>query len=225
VAEPPIFYSRPKGAPGKTELLTGSSAVDRKAVFQWKGMANSSERDCLASAKIKVRGLTLVAPELPENRAFMRASLSLQLSLLFVALVSGNLWATETRISKADLPVLVQKTADAQAIGGTVRGYSKDTEDGKLEYEVEMTVKGHSKDITIAPDGTLLEIEEQVSIDSLAPEVRSGLTAKAAKGKISKVESLTKHGKIVAYEAKVLTAGKRSEIQVGPDGKSLHHDE
>jgi hypothetical protein len=155
----------------------------------------------------------------------MSASLRLQLSALFLALTSVNIWAAEQRISRAELPLLVQKTADAQASGATVRGYSKDTEDGKLEYEVEMTVNGHSKDVTIAPDGSLLEIEEQVNIDSLSPEVRSGLNAKAGKGRISKVESLTKHGKIVAYEAKVLTRGKRSEIQVGPDGKSLDHEE
>ena len=155
----------------------------------------------------------------------MRASVRLQLCLFCLALTSVNLWAAETRVSRADLPKLVQKTADAQASGATVRGYSKDTEGGKLEYEVEMTVNGHSKDITIAPDGTLLEIEEQVSIDSLSSELRSVLATKAAKGKISKVESLTKHGKIVAYEAQVLIGGKRSEIQVGPDGKSLDHKE
>jgi uncharacterized membrane protein YkoI len=131
----------------------------------------------------------------------------------------------EKRISKADLPAPVHKTADAQASGATVLGYSKETENGKQEYEVEMTVNGHSKDVTIAADGTLLEIEEQVSLDALSPEVRSGLNAKAAKGKITKVESLIKRGKIVAYEAKVLTAGKRSEIQVDPDGKSLDHEE
>jgi hypothetical protein len=33
--------------------------------------------------------------------------------------------------------------------------------------------------------------------------------------KSSKVESLTKHGKLVAYEAKVLSEGKKSEVQVG----------
>ena len=85
----------------------------------------------------------------------MRASLRLQLSFLFVALVLLNIGAAEQRISRAELPLLVQKTADAQASSATVRGYSKDTEDGKLEYEVEMTVNGHSKDITIAPDGTI----------------------------------------------------------------------
>jgi hypothetical protein len=39
------------------------------------------------------------------------------------------------------------------------------------------------------------------------------------------VESLTKHGTLVAYEAQVLNKGKKSEIQVGPDGKPLAHEE
>jgi hypothetical protein len=40
-----------------------------------------------------------------------------------------------------------------------------------------------------------------------------------------KVESITKHDRLVAYEAKVLTGTKKSEIQVGPDGKPLDHEE
>src|SRR5258707_18031 len=104
----------------------------------------------------------------------MRASLGLQLPLL--ALASLNMLAAEKRIAKVDLPAPVQKTADEQAKGTTVRGYSKDIENGKVEYEVEAIVNGHSKDITIAPDGTLIEIGEQVSIDALPPKVRSGLS-------------------------------------------------
>jgi hypothetical protein len=51
------------------------------------------------------------------------------------------------------------------------------------------------------------------------------LQAKAGKGKITKVESLTKKDKLVAYEAQVVTNGKKSEVQVGPDGKPLDHEE
>jgi hypothetical protein len=49
--------------------------------------------------------------------------------------------------------------------------------------------------------------------------------AKAPSSKLVKVESLTKQGKLVAYEAQVMAKGKRSEIQVGPDGKPLDHQE
>jgi hypothetical protein len=88
-----------------------------------------------------------------------------------------------------------------------------------------MTVNGHSKDVSMTADGSVVEIEEQVALDSLSPEVKAGLLAKAGKGKILKVESLTKKDKLVAYEAKIETDGKKSEIQVGPDGKPLDHEE
>src|SRR5207237_1167521 len=118
-----------------------------------------------------------------------------------------------------------QKTADDQSKGATVRGYSKETEDGKLEYEMQLTVNGHSKDITMDPQGNVMEIEEEVDIKTLPAEVSSGLEKQAGKAAIGKVESLTKHGSLVAYEAQVRDGKKRSEIQVGPDGKPLAHKE
>ena len=71
----------------------------------------------------------------------------------------------------------------------------------------------------------VVEIEEQVAFDSLPADVKSGLQQKSASGKILKVESLTKHGKLAAYEAKVEANGKKKDIQVGPDGKALDHEE
>jgi hypothetical protein len=55
--------------------------------------------------------------------------------------------------------------------------------------------------------------------------VKTALQSQAGKGKILKVESLTKHDKLVAYEANVQMDGKKKEIQVGPDGKQLDHEE
>jgi hypothetical protein len=155
----------------------------------------------------------------------MRKSLRFLVAFLGFVCMAAFAGAAEKAISRSQLPVAVQRTADEQAKGSTVRGYSKDSEDGKLEYEVQLLVNGHTKDVTIAPDGRLLEIEEEVSLDSLSPQVRSGLAARAGKGKITKVEALTKQGKIVAYEAQIILAGKRSEAQVGPDGGRLAHDE
>jgi hypothetical protein len=128
-------------------------------------------------------------------------------------------------MKRSELPAAVQKTADEQSAGAKVRGYSTETENGQVEYEVAMTVRGHSRDVTIAADGSVLEVEDQVALDSLPDAVRTGLRQLAGAGRITKVESLTKHGTLVAYEAQVHTGTKRSEIQVGPDGKSLAHPE
>jgi hypothetical protein len=42
---------------------------------------------------------------------------------------------------------------------------------------------------------------------------------------MTRVESLTKAGKIVAYEADVKNGSKHSEVQVGPNGNKLAHEE
>ncbi|HWZ46336.1 MAG TPA: hypothetical protein VNW97_22885 [Candidatus Saccharimonadales bacterium] len=141
--------------------------------------------------------------------------------VIFTASVSSQ----EKRIKKTDLPTAVQKTADEQAKGATVRGYNKETENGKVAYEVELTVNGHSKDVTMDAQGNVLEIEEEVAPAALPPAVREALQQKAGKGTITKVESLTKKGALVAYEAQVREGKKHSEIQVGPDGKPLAHKE
>jgi hypothetical protein len=140
-------------------------------------------------------------------------------------LLAGIASAQEKKIKRSDLPPAVEKTVAAQSQGATIRGFSTEKEKGQTLYEVELTVNGRSKDISMTPDGSIVEVEEQVALDSLSPEVKAGLQAKAGKGKILKVESLTKKDKLVAYEAQVETNGKRSEVQVGPDGKPLDHEE
>jgi uncharacterized membrane protein YkoI len=148
-------------------------------------------------------------------------------SVAFLAglVVAGVGAAQEKKIKKSDLPPAVEKTAAEVSKDATIRGFSRETENGKTTYEVEMLVSGHTKDVEVDANGAILEIEEQVAMDSLPDRVKAGLTAKAAGGKILKVESLTKKGKLVAYEAKIESAGKKSEIQVGPDGKPLDHEE
>jgi hypothetical protein len=134
-------------------------------------------------------------------------------------------FAQEKEIKRSELPPAVEKTVVEQSKGATIRGFSKEKENGQIAYEAEMLVNGHSRDLLIDANGTLLEIEEQVDLQDLPADVKAGLQAKAGKGKITKVESITKKDKLVAYEAKVVRDGKKSEIQVGPDGKSLDHEE
>jgi hypothetical protein len=131
----------------------------------------------------------------------------------------------EKKIQRSALPPAVEKTVSAQSQEATIKGFSEEKENGQTFYEAEMMVNGHSKDVLIDKDGTVVEVEEQVEFDSLPAAVKEGLQSKAGSAKIAKVESLTKHDKLVAYEAKVQADGKKKEIQVGPDGKPLDHEE
>jgi hypothetical protein len=142
-----------------------------------------------------------------------------------VVLLAASSRAQEKKIKRSDLPAAVEKTVAAQSRGVLIRSFSQENENGQTYYEVELTVNGHGKDVTMDQTGVIVEVEEEVALDSLPPAVKEGLQAKAGKGKVVRVESITKHDKIVAYEAGVTTGGKKSEVQVGPDGRLLDHDE
>src|ERR1700730_9795070 len=124
--------------------------------------------------------------------------------------------AQEKKITRGELPPAVEKTVSEQSQGATIKGFST---------EVELTMNGHGKDISMDKDGKIVEVEEEVAMDSLTPEVKAGLAKAAGSGTITKVESLTKEGKLVAYEAVVTNGSKHSEVQVGPTGNKLAHQE
>jgi len=147
-----------------------------------------------------------------------------------ILIVFATVWlsaavAQEKKIKRSDLPPAVEKTVAAESKGATIRGFAMETENGQINYEAQLMVDGHSKDIAMDASGAILEVEEQVTIEALPAAIKAGLQSKAGQGRLVKVESIVKRDKLVAYEAQIMKNGKRSEVQVGPDGKALDHDE
>src|SRR5258708_38639010 len=140
-------------------------------------------------------------------------------SVVMVFAICSVVVAQEKKLTRAQLPPAVEKTVARESQGATINGFATEVENGKRLYEVELTVAGHSKDISMDKNGNIVEIEEEVAMDSLPAAVQEGLRKAAGAGTIGKIESLTKRGKLVAYEAHVKTGTKRSEIQVGPHGE------
>jgi len=143
------------------------------------------------------------------------------LVLVLLGTTATALAAQERKISRRDLPAAVARTAATESHGAKVRGYSAEKENGQTLYEVELTVNGHHRDVLIDTTGTVVEVEEQVKLADVPAVVRDSLRAAAGKGRVTGVESVTKGGRIVAYEARVNTHGKRSEVSVDPDGKRI----
>ena len=156
----------------------------------------------------------------------MRIRITVATALLLVSLTAlTSAQDREKKIKRSQLPPAVQKTVNEQSKGAIIRGFSQVREGGQTYYEAEMKVNGHSKDVLMDAHGKVIEVEEEVSLAALPQTVRSGLQAQAGTGTIHKVESITKENKLVAYEAKVVTNGKTSEVQVGPRGQPLEHEE
>jgi len=147
------------------------------------------------------------------------------LAAITLALLAVSAASQEKKIKRSELPAPVQATVAAQSQGATVRGFNEEKENGQTYYEAELEVSGHSKDVLMDVRGNIVEVEEEVAVDALPAAVRDALQTKAAGGKLVKVESLTKQDKLVAYEAQVIMKGRKSEVQVGPDGKPLDHED
>ena len=133
--------------------------------------------------------------------------------------------AQEKKIKREQLPPAVEKTVAKESEGATIKGFATEVEKGQRLYEAELIVNGHHKDISMNRQGVIVEVEEEVSMDSLPVTVQEGLRKAAGSGTIGMIESLTKNGKLVAYEGHVKTGAKRSEIQVGPQGEKLKRPE
>lgn len=145
--------------------------------------------------------------------------------VLVTVAISTTVVAQERKLQRNQLPPAVEKTVATESQGTTINGFATEVENGRRLYEMELTVNGHSKDISMDKNGKIVEVEEEVTLDSLPPAVQDALKTAAGKGTIGKIESLTKNGKLVAYEAHVKTGKKSSEIQVGPNGEKLKRRE
>jgi uncharacterized membrane protein YkoI len=132
-------------------------------------------------------------------------------------LCSGSAYAGEKRVHFSELPPAVQKTAQAESQGATVKGYSKEVEHGKLTYEVEMVVNGKPRDVSIDPSGKVVEVEQEVSLESVPAAALTAIQREAKGGSVAKVEEV-KSDSETAYEAQILSNGKQREVRVHADG-------
>jgi hypothetical protein len=129
--------------------------------------------------------------------------------------------AAEKKIGPQDLPAAVQKAVPDETKGAQIKGYNQETEKGKTFYEVETMLNGKSRDLLFDASGALVEVEEEIAIDSIPPAAKAAIEKRAAGGKVNKVESVTR-GHIVSYEAEITSkTGKRSEVAVKPDGSPV----
>jgi len=146
-------------------------------------------------------------------------------AVLAIGLMYSIAVAQEKKIKREQLPPAVEKTVAQESQGATVKGFATEVEHRQRFYEVSLIVDGHGKDILMDKNGNIVEVEEEVSLNSLPSAVQGALRKTAGSGTIETVESLTKKGTLVAYEGHVKTGKRRSEIQVGPNGEKLRRPE
>ena len=100
--------------------------------------------------------------------------------------------ADEEKVAFDKLPAAVKKTIKRKFPKAEIEGASKEVEDGTTTYEVELEIKDQSVDVSLKADGTILEIEREVSLDKLPKAVKKALAARYPNAKIEKVEEIVK---------------------------------
>ena len=153
----------------------------------------------------------------------MRVHFKMTLGAVALTIGSINAFASEKPVKMKDLPPAVQRTVQEQSKGATIRGLSTEVEHGKTIYEVEMTVNGHGKDVSMDASGAVLEVEEEVALESIPAAAQAAIKKAAGSGQITKVEKVS-GGKETAYEAGLRKNGKHSEVRVSADGRLLPED-
>lgn len=119
--------------------------------------------------------------------------------------------------AKGQPPAAIQQAFQTAYPNAKITKTSKETEGGKTVYEVESVDQGLNRNLIYNLDGTVVEIEEQISPADLPPPVSEALKKLYPKATITTAEKLTR-GQTVQYELAIKGAPKK-EVAFTPDGK------
>jgi uncharacterized membrane protein YkoI len=142
------------------------------------------------------------------------------------ALVSAGLWGAEESVPLDKVPKPVLDAVKARFKDAKLTEASKETEDGKLVYEVTVNDKGQHIDVTLTPDGEIVLIEKTIAAKDLPKPVTKALEEKYAKATYKIVEEIIKvekkEEKLAYYEVLLVTADKKKlEVEVSAEGKII----
>jgi uncharacterized membrane protein YkoI len=150
-------------------------------------------------------------------------------TLAVVLILVTSTHAEEQKAQKVPLekaPKAVRDAIQGRFPGADVSSIEKETENGKVVYDVELKHQGRKYEMDIQEDGTIIEIEKEVALKDVPAAVLQALKAKFPKASIKEVMEVNKvkgkEEKPDHYEVTIETADKKTqEVVVSLDGKSI----
>ena len=136
---------------------------------------------------------------------------------VLAAALPAAISAKETAIKKADVPAPVIAAFEKAYPKATAKGFTREDENGKACYEVELVEGSVPRDILYSADGAVLEMEEGLQLNEVPDVVVRAVMAKYPKGVIKRAERLTK-GETTTFELVVGLGRSRVEVKVNPNG-------
>jgi len=144
--------------------------------------------------------------------------MSVALSSVFTAPLVAQ--ESETKVSMKDLPPAVQAAVKEHSKGATLKGLTKEVENGATRYEAELKVNGRTRDVTFDEAGKIVSVEREVPLASIPAAARDAIQKSTGKGKLLLVETVTESG-TTFYEAHIRAGGKEIEVKVDATGQPV----
>jgi uncharacterized membrane protein YkoI len=156
----------------------------------------------------------------------MKAFVTL-LAVLASASLIGTSWlrASEEQIKPEELPPAVSSALNARFPSLKITSATKETENGNVVFDIELTQNGRKFESDVKEDGTILEVEKEVDPKNYPKALAAAVDAKYPKAKITIVMevNLVKDKKETPdhLEVSVATADKQEkELLFQLDGKT-----
>lgn len=154
-----------------------------------------------------------------ERTDSMKSSITFSLALpLSTCLCISLLVSQEQPLKEKDVPKSVIAAFAKAYPNAKAKGFTRETSEGKVCYEIESVEGKTTRDILYDPDGNALVVEESLLPNQLPDLVRQALDKQFSKAQIQKCEKLTK-GSTVQYELFLRSGKSTQEVVFNEDGK------
>jgi len=153
----------------------------------------------------------------------MRTLITLSaLALVLVAVFA--LAEEEAELKKSDVPEAVLMAFAKAQPNAVITEYTREVIDGQTRYEIETRVGKIEKDYVYMPDGTLLQIDEDMSVKSLPQVVVQSITSAYPNCELEEADKITR-GSTLEYEVVIEIEDGSHEVEyallVSADGRIL----
>lgn len=135
-------------------------------------------------------------------------------------LTSTAVFAQDAKVELSAVPQKVMDTVKKEVSGFTATSANTEIESGKKIYEIQGSAGGKKVEIDVAEDGTLDEVETEITVNDLPSVVSQAIMAKMPKFQATKIEESRRLGGTY-YEVEGADDAKKWDIEVKADGTGM----
>lgn len=151
----------------------------------------------------------------------MRTRVAAALAVLSLSACSG-----EKPVSPDALPAAVAKAVAERFPGAKVGRASRETEKGRVLYDVELAQNGRHFEVELDASGGIVQIEAPIAPHELPDAAARAIEQRYPNEQLREIERKTEvvggQEKVASYEIRLVTAEKKAvEVEVTPDGRIL----